>query len=561
MEQRIALLSNTNMNFVIRLLQKERTVYEAEGYGNELGLLMNPSSSYHGFGATYTFMLMDVMEVIEHDLDMEGAGEKIEKWFGMLEAALRPEGVYYISDAYLWGAELGVVRDAGRKHAIEHCWQNHLMRLCTRHSNLRIFPYRQLIEHLGEDHAFSMKMWYMGRILLSNDAQKELCNEILQCLRREESVAKKVLLLDLDNTLWGGLAGEAEHSPIALSEEHSGLVYKNLQRVLLQMQKQGVLLAIVSKNNSEDALEIIKSHPHMVLREHCFVAKRINWQQKHENILEIARELNLGTDSFVFWDDNPTERELVKEMLPEVAVPDFPEKPEELASAMTAIYEEYFAKAVLTREDREKTKQYAANAKRNHLQESAVSFEDYLEQLQIVITRVNPAQYVERLVQMANKTNQFNLTTRRYDLQEMQKVLRDSGRQVYLYNVSDKFGDNGLVAMAIIHFSADVPVVEELVMSCRVMGKQIENAILADIERDLLAAGYDKLKGVYLPTAKNKPVAKLYENLDYVLVKELPDGGGEYIAKLKSIPERNYRAEIICEYQTKFERRQRRSVR
>lgn len=581
MESKIALLSNVNMNFVVRMLQKEAAVYEPEGYGNELGLLMNPASSYHTFAPDYTFLVMDLMELIEHELDMTSAEEKIAGWFGMLENALNEQGIYYVSDAYLWGVETAVVQDVSRKQMLEELWLKHLQKLCEAHANVRIFPYRHMIESLGEERAFSLKMWYMGRILLGNDTQKLLCEMILKFAEREKRTSKKVLLLDLDNTLWGGLAGEAEHTPIVLSEEHGGLAYKNLQRVILQMQKQGVLLGIVSKNNEEDALEMIRKHPHMVLREECFVAKRINWQPKHENILEIAKELNLGTDSFVFWDDNPTERELVKEMLPEVAVPDFPDKPEELAPAMAEIYEEYFAKAHLTKEDLAKTGQYAANAKRNDLQKNAASFEDYLKQLQIVITRVNPREHVDRLVQMANKTNQFNLTTRRYDVQQMQQILQDDYKQVYLYNVEDKFGDNGLVAMAIVDLpvspgttaaptenatatSTDhpaaaptehirtVPLIEEFVMSCRVMGKQIEHAVIADIEQDLRQAGFTELHGLYLPTAKNKPVAGLYQDLGYELVSQLADGGCEYRIRMEAQPRRTFQGKMLHRYDTEW---------
>ena len=184
----------------------------------------------------------------------------------------------------------------------------------------------------------------------------------------------------------------------------------------------------------------------MVLRPSAFAARRINWKAKHENIREIAGELNLGTDSFVFWDDSPAERQLVREMLPEVTVPEFPEKPEELAGAMAEIYREYFEKPAVTEEDLAKTAQYAANAERNRLREETGSFEDYLRRLQIVVTREIPGKHVERLQQLVNKTNQFNLTTRRYTREELEGLLADAKRKVYLYSVADRFGDNGIVA-------------------------------------------------------------------------------------------------------------------
>lgn len=544
MTGKIALLSNVNMNFVIRMLQKDVEVYEAEGYGNELGILMNPASSYHAFAPEITFLVEDLMELLEHDLELVSAKVRIENWFAQLEGAIKAEGIYYISDAYLWGVELAVMFDKGRKAALEQLWQERLEQCCKGHANVRIFPYRSLIEAIGENTAFSLKMWYMGRILHGGDAQKALCGCILDKVRMEQNVPKKVLLLDLDNTLWGGLAGEADHTPIVLSEEHGGLAYKNLQRVIAQMQKQGVILGIVSKNNEEDVAGILKEHPHMVLRPECFAVQKVNWKPKHENIQEIARELNLGLDSFVFFDDNETERQLVKDMLPQVIVPDFPAKPEELAEAMTAIYKEYFDKAVMTAEDLEKTRQYADNVKRNELQKSTGSFADYLKQLAITMERVDAVANIERLTQLVNKTNQFNLTTRRYSQAEMQQVASDEGKRVYLYRVADRFGDNGVVAALIVDVAKAVPEIEEFVMSCRIMGKNIEDAIVEAVEQDLQAAGYERLRGSYLPTPKNKPVAELYDRLDYARIGKFPgENGAEgvlYEISLADAPKREH---------------------
>lgn len=512
---KLALLSNINMDFVIRLLKKQAEVWQGEGYGNELGLLINPDSSYHAFDPDITFLVTDLCELLEHDLEPGSAGARMDRWFGDMGAALRREKIYYISDAYLWGPEISVLADAGRKAALEHLWQERLEELCREKKNVRIFPYRHLIESLGEENAFSAKMWYMGKILLGNEAQKRLCGLILHKAETEIRIPKKVLLLDLDNTLWGGLAGEQEHAPVELADDHGGLAYKNLQRVILQIQRQGVLLGIVSKNNEADAMEILERHPHMVLRPDAFAARRINWAPKHENIREIAEELNLGLESFVFWDDSPQERQLVKEMLPQVTVPDFPERKEELASAMGEIYRKYFAKPAVTAEDKARTAQYAANAARNQLAESAGSFEDYLKQLEIAAVRVNPRKHEERLVQLLNKTNQFNLTTRRYTQGQMAQLLEASDRKIYLYSVSDRFGDNGIVAAAVADCSGEVPVLTDFVMSCRVMGKNIEYALVEDIERNLREYGYDRLRGIFIPSARNMPVAGLYEKLGY----------------------------------------------
>lgn len=552
MGRRVALLSNVNMNYAIRLLKQKFEVYETEGYGNELGCLLNEDSSYYKFDPQATFLIVDLMEILKQDVTADAA--QMNQWFGLLESAIKPDRLYLVSDAYLWGTQLEAVCDPDRKRTLEALWQERLNRLCTEHTNVRIFPYHHLIEKLGEENAFSLKMWYLGGILLTNEAQKRLCELVEKTLWLRERTARKALILDLDNTLWGGLAGEAEHTPVILSEDHTGLAYKNLQRVILQMQSQGVLLGIVSKNNEKDAMDILEHHPHMVLRPEYFAARRINWEPKHENILQIAREWNLGTDSFVFWDDSSAERELVKKFLPEVAVPDFPARPEELAPAMTAIYHEYFEKDVLTREDLEKTSQYAANARRKELETVSYDFDSYLQQLAIVMQRVSPQENAERLLQLLNKTNQFNLTTKRFNQPGIQAVLADSTRRVYLYRVSDCFGDNGIVAVAIVSLpgkpgtigktrmqtARELPVIEELVMSCRVMGRNIEYAIVEDIENDLWQDGYEGLRGEYRRSAKNAPVEFLYEKLGYEVTAIGEDGLKEYRILFQNRPKRNY---------------------
>ena len=541
MSHRIAVLSNVNMNFAVRMLARElaaaepdTALYQPEGYGNELGTLLDASSSYEAFAPDITFLIMDVLEAVDHDPD--AGSERIESWFASLKAALHAERLYYVSDAFLWGPEAEILWGDDCRGALEYRWQECLRALCAQCPNVRILPYRHVIEEMGAENAFSLKMWYMGRILHTNEAQKRIVELLLHIIRLQRRIPKKVLLLDLDNTLWGGLAGEADHTPIVLSGEHTGLMYRNLQRVIAGMQKQGVLLGIVSKNNEKDAMDIISSHPQMVLRPEDFVAMKINWRPKPENIAEIARELNLGLDSFVFWDDSPAERTLVKASLPQVTVPDFPDRPEELTEAMVRIYRQYFEQAAVTSEDRQKTRQYAENAKRSALKTQALDFASYLRQLAMEISRESPEANSERLTQLVNKTNQFNLTTKRYEPSAMQRLLQDAGKRVYLYRVKDCFGDNGIVAAVIVDLTEAVPMIDTFVMSCRVMGRNIENAIIEDIERELYRQGYTSLRAKYLPTAKNRPVENLFEKLDYRILAA--DKTGEKLYEITLAPDR-----------------------
>ncbi len=544
MKHKIALLSNINMNYVLRMLEKEYEVYHTEGYGNELGFLLDKNSSYHNFGANYTYFLIDLLELLGHNINIPEAKESVNKWFATFEAGMDKTVQYYISDAYLWGVEVETFFGKDLRNRLESLWNNSLYNMCDKYANVHILSYHDIVSKLGEENTFSLKMWYMGKILHTNEAQKRIAEHISHCVQLAVRVPKKVLLLDLDNTLWGGIAGEHEHSPIVLSDDHMGLAYKNLQRVIAMMKNAGVVLGIVSKNNEEDALELIRNHPHMVLREADFAIKKINWEPKHTNIQKIADELNLGLDSFVFFDDNPTERELIRQMLPQVVVPDFPERPENLAVSMVDIYHTLFEKPFVTAEDLEKTRQYTENAKRNEMQNQTINYEEYLKQLKMKVIRVDAKQNIERLVQLINKTNQFNLTTKRMEMSEVQKIVDNSLKKVYLYKVEDCFGDYGIVSAIIVDLSA-TPTIEEFVMSCRVMGKHVEAAIISQVEKELAEEGFKLLQGIYLPTEKNKPVEQLYERLDYEVQASKGNGQKTYLMNLNKRPQRVLYAEVM----------------
>lgn len=532
---KVALLSNINVDPINRQLKSLHgyEIYESQGYGNELGTIINKQSPLYSFGPDMVFLIMDVMELIQHNIEVEAAEKRIDEWFSILEAALGDNIIFYISDAYLYGFEMDVVWDKSVKPRIEARWNDDLQQLVSKHSNVRAFSYSTVIQHLGEDNAFSNKMWYMGKILYSASLQRSLAEEITQRIAVETRQAKKVLLLDLDNTIWRGLAGENDITPIVLSEDGVGLAYKNFQRVIKLIKQQGVVLGIVSKNNESDAMSLIANHPHMVLRPDDFAAVRINWKNKAENITEIAKELNIGLDSIVFVDDNKAEQTLIKETLPDVVVPDFPDRPENLSGFMTEIYIKYFEKAVLTDEDREKTNQYQANRQRKELQESSVNYDGYLDGLEMKMFRVDPERNIDRFIQLVNKTNQFNLTTRRLTEPEAFEVIQNPDSEVFLYRVMDRFGDNGIVAAVIVDYGEDA-VITEFTMSCRVMGRKIEDAIIGDVEESARKRGYNKLIGIYRPTEKNKPVKNLYSSLGYKTKKAYEDGEAEYSIELNN---------------------------
>lgn len=545
---KVALLSNINVDPVNRQLSTvpETEIYHSQGYGNELGILLNRQSPIYEFDPDIIFIIMDIMELVQHNLEISDAAQKINDWFSLFESAMSEETIYYLSDAYLYGFEMDVVWNRRGKADIENEWNDRLAALIDRQSNVRIFGYNRLIEITGEKDAFSSKMWYMGKILHSTALQKSLAGEIRHKIDIEQRQPKKALFLDLDNTLWRGLAGENDITPIVLSEDGVGLAYKNFQRAIRQLKTQGVILGIVSKNNEADAFSIISDHPHMVLRPEDFAAHRINWENKADNIVSLTKELNIGLDAVVFIDDNEAEQALIREALPEVYVPEFPERPEELVGFISGIYYDYFEKPVVTKEDREKTRQYQANSERRKLQESSVDFAGYLDSLKMKMYRVDPVKNKERLVQLINKTNQFNLTTRRVTEQEIAKILQDDAAEVFLYRVTDRFGDNGIVAVAIVEYGKEA-VITEFTMSCRVMGRKIEDAIIEDMEASARSRGFNEIIGIYKPTKKNKPVETLYPSLGYTLRKTDGEGVSEFVMAIEKDQSREIHIEKLKE--------------
>lgn len=537
--EKIALLSNVNLNFVIRKLKKNYDIYETEGYGNELSHLLNPDSAYYRFAPKITFVIMDLAELIMHRFDYEEAKKLLEEWFGDMDRCVKNGGAFYISDAYLFCPEKNAMADDLSLQILEQLYNQFLLELVNKNENVRVFPYAKLVRTIGENAAFSFKMWYLGKILHSNEFQNILSQQVEESIVREQRTAKKVLVLDLDNTLWGGLAGDYPGEDIELSDDHAGLVYKNCQRIIRMMKQSGVILAIASKNNEQDAMNVLENHPHMILKKEDFAAMQIHWEPKNISLERIAKELNLGLDSFVFWDDQETERELIRQMLPQVTVPDFPENQELLTTALTGIYDGYFRKPRVTGEDLNKTQQYAQNRQREEMKMGATDFASYLKGLQIVVRRVDAGENRERFLQLCNKTNQFNLTTVRYEVGQIQKIVEDLNKRVYLYRISDRFGEYGIVAAVIVDVT-EKPIIEEFVLSCRVMGKRVEYAIMDDVEKSLISEGYQSLLATYRKTAKNAPVENLFEDMGYNVTGRDQGGNKEYEICLTGERNREY---------------------
>jgi FkbH-like protein len=413
-----------------------------------------------------------------------------------------------------------------------------LVAIARQRPNLLLIDLDPLIRRHGEDALISTAFWYTARIRYSARMFELLAGTIRQAVDAHAQRSKKVLILDLDDTLWGGIVGETGPLGVALSEDGKGLCYRDFQRCIKAATRIGVLLAIASKNNEADALEVFDQNKMMVLRREDFAAMYINWSPKVQNIVAIANELNLGTDSFVFIDDNPVERDAVRQALPDVTVPDFPARAEELAGWFTqTIVPAYFGKYAISDEDAAKTEQYRANRARQQL---AASFDldTYLDQLGIECSiSVNDGDRLIRAAQMTQKTSQFNLTTRRYEVTDLARFVRSHAHAVLMLDYKDRFGDEGAVALAIVDLAEGR--IDTFLESCRVIGRRVEDRLLERAVELCRSHGHRRILGEYIPTRKNRMVAEFYDSHGFVPLSRSDDGRITYE---KSIDDRRTEA-------------------
>jgi FkbH-like protein len=344
---------------------------------------------------------------------------------------------------------------------------------------------------------------------------------------------KKCLVLDCDGVLWNGVVGEDGIKGIKVTPNHQAL-----QRRVKELKERGVIITLNSKNNPEDVERVFERHPDMVLRRDDFAAIRVNWQDKATNMREIAEELNIGLDSFVFLDDSPRERELIRMVHPEVLTLDFPENIEEITEFLSG--EEIFGNQDITEEDKRRTELYEAVRQRSELKEEAASLEDFYRSLNMrVIIRKGSENlaHISRIAQLTQRTNQFNLTTRRYTEDEIKNRITNSGNHantyysVYTLELLDRFGNGGIVGVLIVkseyskeghHYNTEI---EEFCLSCRAVGLTLEAALLSyAIKYDNQVRAVGKIKGIYVPTQKNSLVKDLYKNLGFVQINMLQSG-------------------------------------
>jgi len=398
------------------------------------------------------------------------------------------------------------------------------------HSNVHLIDVCEFTRQFPQNELTDWKFWFISQMGLNPRLSKPFVEWFEKKLAQISLQRKKCIVLDLDNTLWGGVLGEDGMEGIMISGDYPGKAYHLFQEALKELCKTGIILTICSKNNEADALEALENNPFMVLRKEDFSSWRINWNDKASNIREIASELNIGLDSMVFLDDNPSERELVRQELPMVVVPEFPIQPYDLPVFCKELIEKFFRVFSITEEDKRKAAQYKSNALRVQSQRSFTDMDSFLESLsiQIRIERANEFN-IPRIAQMTQKTNQFNLTTKRYTESDIRSFV-EAGWDIFCMSVSDKFGDNGITGCILINKTE----IDSFLLSCRILGKGIEFAFLKTVLTLLRDRGESLASAKFIPTAKNAQVADFYEKCGFSVIDHGDDGEKSYSIDLAS---------------------------
>jgi FkbH-like protein len=361
--------------------------------------------------------------------------------------------------------------------------------------------------------AYNPKLWYLSKTPFHTAVFQEASRDILAVLDGVSGRSKKIVILDLDNTMWGGIVGEIGWEKLRLGgHDPVGEAFVDFQKALKRLMNRGVILALVSKNEESVALEAIDQNPEMILRRHDFVGWRINWRDKAQNIVELLSELNLGLESAVFLDDSPFERNRVRDALPQVLVPDLPPDPLHYSLFLSRL--RCFDNPFVSSEDRSRTKMYVADRGRTELKNEIASLKEWLAKLELGIA-VEPLsdENLERAAQLFNKTNQMNLSTRRLSATELFSWAQREGHTLWTFRVWDRFGDYGLCGISSLVRNSATGQIVDFLLSCRVMGRGVEDAMLAAVMQHAKDVGCGSVCAEYIPSAKNQPCRKWLQNL------------------------------------------------
>lgn len=435
--------------------------------------------------------------------------------------AAPPEGLFGSYDRVLAGTTRNLV-DRFNQKVCEWALQ----------SNDLLLDVAAIAETVGLADWHSPAQWNLAKLPFSDDYVPLYAEHVCRIISAMRGKSRRCLVLDLDNTVWGGVIGDDGLEGIQIAQgDATGEAFLSVQQLALALRARGVVLAVSSKNTDAIARRPFKDHPDMLLKEDHIAVFQANWDDKATNIRAIAKELALGLDSFVFLDDNPVERGLIRREIPEVAVPELDNDPASYARTLAAAG--YFEAIGFSEEDRARADMYQANARRLSLQGHTSDLQSYLRSLEMRILFGSFDRTTRsRVTQLINKSNQFNLTTRRYTEPQIEQLEQDSDAMTLHVRLLDKFGDNGIICVIICRPSRpDTWAIDTWLMSCRVLGRCVEQAVLAEILFRARAAGISTLEGLYIPTERNEMVREHYAKLGFTRIDGSSDGSSRWELK------------------------------
>lgn len=552
---KIAILSNVNIDRIPKELQidKNNQDHYIPPFNQYAQELIDEKSGLYDYQPDIVIVHIDGSSLFNPQYfnpfsntdSTELAKKEAESLFVMIEKAARalPKCLFLMNTIILPPDSLLGNLENNSEYSIrriEQIYNDRIrsLKLVCDSPNLIVCRWDSVVANIGYSNVYDKRYWYLGRIPYSPDGFNALGQLYKDTITSFLGKGKKVIVLDLDNTLWGGVIGEDGMDGILLGEQGLGKAYRDFQRLLKSIKSKGVLLAVASKNNEQDALDVFRKHPMSVLKADDFVAMKINWNLKSANIRELAEELNLGLNSFVFIDDNPVERMQVKDAIPEVEAPDFPKDPAHLPDWFICLNNKLFDKFSLTSEDSKRTDLYKMEVQRKEVKEKSESIDDFLKNLQMsAVIGVDTTVLIPRLSQLTQRTNQFNLTTKRYSEGDIARFMQDNQSIVYDLELSDRFGSNGVVGEIIAILKEDKAIFDTFLLSCRIIGRKAEIGFVGYILRDLQKRGINKVLGIYIPSAKNMLTKGIFEKLGFVLVEKKDDGEEIWEYSLETLPE------------------------
>jgi FkbH-like protein len=536
---RVALLSDAATQLLVPVLRElfrragvAAEIYEAPFAAIELQVF-NPSSSLYAFKPEVVVLLNSTQALrasfFQNGVTPDFVGDIEGRIVGVWDAIRSNTSALIIQSTYVMPYER-LFGNYDLKHA--GSWSNTVSEInrrilwCAReHNNVLVNDVDALASWVGRRAWFDERFWDLAKSFCATDHLPAVAQNIVDIALAARGRAVKCIVLDLDNTLWGGIVGDDGIDGIQLSAHGDGEAFHRFQLFLLGLKRRGILLCVCSKNEQAAAIKPFEEHPEMVLRKDDITIFVANWENKAENIKRIRESLEIGYDSIVFLDDNPFERNSVRAILPDVIVPELPEDPSDYVKAVSEL--NLFETTSVSAEDGGRADLYRTEFERRAAASTFSNFEEYLQSLDMTIevARFTPSR-LGRIAQLLQRSNQFNLTTHRYNERECETMMQDASCIPLYGSLRDRFGDHGLISIIVVRPDSSVGVLDitDWLMSCRVLARGVEEYLMNSVVAEAARLNLEAVAGTYIPTAKNAMVRDFYAKFSFAKVGETANG-------------------------------------